>query len=221
MAAGEVVSPVRPFWLDLVDSRFVPNAKAAWVAQLFRWAANGLGCHRVSGLCARRGWSFKRAAEPTQTVVWRLLKDRKVLGECQCYLGRDEQGRRRPVGEAIKGYYPVIAEEGLFSRVQAVLERRRKVGRGRQAEAVPNLSAGLLVDGRDNSPVHVSRRSKRKYRYLVSYAALTGRAPCARPLRPNQDFPETPARRCTSRGPVRRPGPPQSRHGRGGVPPRS
>jgi hypothetical protein len=159
--AGQVVTPVRPFWLDLLDAegqvvrgrgkgvRYVGNDMARVVLQVFEWADQGYGCHRVSGLLAQRGWKFRRADIVTQTVVWRLLQNRQVPGEHQCYLARDEAGRRQTVGQPLEGYFPRAVPDDLFYRGQKRLGERKKTGGGRQGEAVINRFSGRPTHDRD------------------------------------------------------------------------
>jgi DNA invertase Pin-like site-specific DNA recombinase len=170
IAAGVVVGGSHPFWLDLVDGKWVPNHKAAWVKQLFRWADQGIGVHTLAKRCAERGWSFKRAAWPTQTTIWRLLMSRTVLGE---FTPRHRDGAA--AGDPVPDYYPAIIAPDLWHRVQAIIKdpARRKLG-GRAVAKVTNLFTGLIVDVRDKSKVYCQK--KRTAHYLVSHAALHGQA---------------------------------------------
>jgi DNA invertase Pin-like site-specific DNA recombinase len=170
MARGEVLGGSAPFWLDRTAEGWRVNSRAKWVREIFERAAEGYGTLRLSKLCAEKGWSFGVRRKdvgkwPTKTTIWRLLQSRTVLGELH--------PRHHP--EPIPGYYPAIIPADLWHRVQGIIKDpdRRKKG-GRPGEGITCLFSGLIYDVRDGAKVYV--QSKLSSHYLVSYAALSGRA---------------------------------------------
>ena len=73
--------------------------------------------------------------------TFRILNNPAVIGEFQPHKIVD--GKRKPDGEPIKGYFPAIIDEELFYRAQAGRIQRRLHGGGRKGKDVANLFSGV------------------------------------------------------------------------------
>ncbi|MGK0448664.1 MAG: DNA invertase Pin-like site-specific DNA recombinase [Polaribacter sp.] len=68
-----------------------------------------------------------------RTSVSRILTDKSVLGEYQPHIGKHGgigDKKRKPLGKAIKDYYPQIINEEIFLKAQ-MARKSRAVGRGK------------------------------------------------------------------------------------------
>jgi DNA invertase Pin-like site-specific DNA recombinase len=166
--AGATVQPLTsliPGWCRLVGAKKVGNRlvggeiredipKANIVKRLFAMAQTGIGCRQIAKQLNADGTPVVgRAKVWTECGVYHILTSPAVIGEFRPHTGRTgnrKKGRaetRKPTGEVISNYYPVIIERGEFFAVQAGLEQRSTF-RGRRGAHL-NLFAGLLRDAND------------------------------------------------------------------------
>jgi Recombinase len=75
-----------------------------------------------------------------KSSLGRILRNRAVLGEYQPHVGSK---KRKPIGDAIEGFYPQIISESEFARVFAVLKSRRHATTTERSMN-RNLFAGLI-----------------------------------------------------------------------------
>jgi DNA invertase Pin-like site-specific DNA recombinase len=183
-----------PAWLRLTDDRMkfaiIPEAARA-IRLIYKWAGEGLGLDPITARLNQQGISpitagLTKKGEPCKrctgkvTDSWRrsyvakLLADKAVIGEYQPHAMKD--GKRVPVGEPIKDYFPgVIPEQQWYAVRQAVKERGRELGP--KGIGIANLFTGLIRDARDGQTMHlVYSGSSRKgnTRRLVSYGCRNG-----------------------------------------------
>ncbi len=175
-AGQKKLSKKGPAWLKVTADRtgwVVIEEKAALVRKMFMLAAEGMGVNRIAGVLHRdcpeglvgRGW------QPGSIAV--LLRSRAVLGEYQPHAGTcakkgGTKKTRKPVGDPIKGYFPCIVDEGLFYRVQAALDGRKKGGG--PVTGTPNLFNGILYNAVDGHRMVVNGSNGRTV--LVSAGAV-------------------------------------------------
>jgi hypothetical protein len=166
-----------PSWLRLTADRkefVVIEDKAQMVRDIFAWALEGLGTTR---LCERLQ---ERHPDGLKGKGWRpgylgeILRSRTVLGEYQPHVGtgakKGLKKTRRPVGDAVMGYYPAIIDEGTFYRVQIGLDARRKKESGGRDLGTPNLFNGYAYDAHDGHRMCLAGNHGR--RLLVSSGAI-------------------------------------------------
>lgn len=77
-----------------------------------------------------------------------LLKNRAVLGEYQ------PKKNRKPVGDPIKNYYPVVIEEDLFNLAQHKRRKRRVRGGGRALPKQKNLVRSISYCAKCGASTH-------------------------------------------------------------------
>jgi hypothetical protein len=97
------------------------------------------------------------------------------LGEYQPYTRYSQDGKRRPVGDPIEGYYPAIITAKEWNAAKAGLASRRGRG-GRSPKKGFNLFAHLLRDGRDGGTLMMDKSKDYKGLgpVLMSYNASKG-----------------------------------------------
>jgi DNA invertase Pin-like site-specific DNA recombinase len=141
LAGTKPMSKWCPSWLRLSSDRTryeVIEERAKVIQHIFSEAASGVGSYsiarrlnerRVPNFGRSRGWHF--------SFISKALKNPAVYGLFQPH--RVVDGRRRPDGDPIQNYFPVIVEESIFNRVQLGLGERLRRGRGRKGQRVTNL----------------------------------------------------------------------------------
>jgi DNA invertase Pin-like site-specific DNA recombinase len=141
LAGAKPMTKWCPSWLRLSSDRTryeVIEDRAKVIRHIFSEAAAGVGSYsiarrlnerRVPHFGKARGWHF--------SFISKVLKNSAVYGLFQPHKVVD--GRRRPDGDPIQNYFPVIVEESVFNRVQLGLGERLKRGRGRKGSRVTNL----------------------------------------------------------------------------------
>jgi DNA invertase Pin-like site-specific DNA recombinase len=175
-AGGAKMTKNGPAWLKLRADRMgwdeVPE-KAALVRRVFGLAAEGLSAARIAGVMAAEcpGGFTGRGWQPGCVVT--LLRSRAVLGEFQPHVGTvarrgGKKSTRRPEGEPVAGYYPVVVDEALFYRVQAALDARKSGGG--PTTGTPNLFSGVLHNAVDGCRMVVN--SSHGHKVLTSAGAV-------------------------------------------------
>jgi len=175
--AAEDLEPLTgrsPAWLRLVDGKWelIEDAVAA-VRKIFRLAIDGYGLTTIAkrlnndGIPAPGGSEFW-----AKSSLAKILNNRATVGEYQPYTGR--AGKRKPDGEPIPGYYPVIIkEQEWFAARAAMSARKNKVGR--PAKATINLFVGLLRDSRTGDSFStVDKGEGNGGRLLIPYHGTQG-----------------------------------------------
>ncbi len=163
-----------PFWLtlsaDRTQFREKPEAVAT-VRRVFQLARDGYGSTALAkrlnaeGVLSPYGRPWNNVS-----VLW-LLRNRAVLGEYTPHRGRG--GKRIPAGPPVGDYYPRVVSDQEFWAVQTAIQFRKNQ-RGRRGKFVRNLFTGLLRDGRDGDPIHLTEKRPGDVR-MVSYGAMRGK----------------------------------------------
>ena len=178
-AAARIVLTHRvPGWVQLVDAvrdgkgrltggRLVLHPDNAPVLRrMIEMALAGEGCPAIAGALNGDGavtWDRGRAW--TAAGVHKILTSRALTGEYQPHKGR--KAKRKPEGEPVPGYYPIILTLQQFDVLAASLAKRKKGGRkGKHV----NLFSGLMVDARDGGPIHASRSLAVRSSYFTANA---------------------------------------------------
>src|SRR5262249_40247836 len=135
-----------PAWLKLSSDRKryeeIPE-RVKVVCSIFEDAVSGIGTYTITRRLNSRGInSFGRSNGWQNSYVSKILTNRAVIGEFQPHK-RLPTGKRVPVGEPIKNYFPAIVEPDLFHRAQSARADRRLAGRGRKGKYVTNLFSGM------------------------------------------------------------------------------
>jgi DNA invertase Pin-like site-specific DNA recombinase len=176
-----------PAWLTLKDGKVVvvPD-RAAAVKRIFKLAGSGYGNTRiVKALVAEKVPAFGEVVVKegntrsqfsgvwTKSYIAKILRDRSALGEFQpCGVGR------KPEGEPIPNYYPVVITKDQWLLASAGRSNRKNKQAPRQSKHI-NIFAGLVKNAKDseNFVLHADGHSdgSAQYTYLVSAKAIGGR----------------------------------------------
>jgi DNA invertase Pin-like site-specific DNA recombinase len=119
------------------------DTKADIVRRIFAETAQGLGRRAIAKGLNREGTlSFLSESGWQPSSIIKIIQARTTVGEYQPHR-RDDNGKRIPDGDPIKGYYPVVIDEALWVRANAAVVVRRGDGGGRPSTEVANLLRGL------------------------------------------------------------------------------
>jgi DNA invertase Pin-like site-specific DNA recombinase len=165
-----------PAWLKLADDRthYVQIPERVQVVRgIFQDAASGIGIYSIAT-------RLNLASVPTfdspkgwhTSYVAKILGNRAVLGEFQPHIR--ENGKRVPIGEPSRYYYPATVDEELFYRAQIAKSERRVSGAGRKGAAFTNLFSGLATCAYCASPVKLENKGagRKGGKYLICDGAL-------------------------------------------------
>lgn len=123
---------------------FIKNEKRVEIVErIFAETVQGLGRRAIAKGLNRDGkLSFLSQTGWQPSSVAKIIHSRAVMGEYQPHK-RNEDGRREPDGDPIKGYYPIVIDESLWLQANAAVTVRRKDAAGRAQAEVANLVRGL------------------------------------------------------------------------------
>lgn len=161
-----------PAWIELEDGKYRLRTDAARAVRLiFEWSSEGWGTMKIRERLIRDSIEPISGAKWVRSYIAKILKNRAVVGEYQPRKGR--QGHRAADGEPVPNYWPAAIDESLFYASQdAQSSRRGHCGRPGRGDKATSPFAGLLYCANDGSKLYSTTRKKR--RYLISYAATNG-----------------------------------------------
>ena len=165
-AHNKKVSGRCPNWLRYNKSKdeFEPiEERCELIREMFRKAIAGVGMNRISQELNESKTPVWGAAQGWENSYIRvILKSRMLLGEYQAHT--HQSGKKVPVGEPVKGYYPaVISEEDFYAAQTGIAQR--KVKRGRRGKQFTNLLQGMCYCIKCHSKMRFLSRGK--YSYLL------------------------------------------------------
>lgn len=196
--ARRVVTSECPRWLKPNDDKtgFEPiPERVESIKKVFAKRIEGYGISSIVALANKEGWPCPgkppvrksgeseedfalRCATPNTwhtSTVGRLLRNRAVLGEYQPHENDPEDDNKRiPVGDPIKGYYPAILDEQTFLRALAKAERSGRFP-GRRDASLKNWLQGLLRCTCGHSFVRKNKDSKAQPEYARYYCTARNR----------------------------------------------
>ncbi len=146
-AAEKVITGRVPAWLkveqDGSGKRIVEiPERVAIIKRIFARSILGHGRYAICRDLNRDGIPAFQARAWQPSYITKVLSNRATVGELQNYAFGDD-GKRKPVGEPIAGYYPVVVDELTFQRANAARERRNLSG-GRHGSTQVPLLRGLV-----------------------------------------------------------------------------
>jgi DNA invertase Pin-like site-specific DNA recombinase len=146
-----------PAWLKLNKSRTtfeVDESKAEIVRGIFESAASGIGSYTITrDLNQEAVTPFGRSKHWIKSYVTKILTERAVLGEFQPH--EMIEGKRTPVGELIRDYYPRVISDELYQRVQLGRSTRKIAGKGRKGTNISNLFTNIALCDYCQSPMNL------------------------------------------------------------------
>jgi hypothetical protein len=163
---GQLLTRKLPSWIEEGDGRLklIPD-RASIIRQVFKWAASGYGLSRILQHLESAGTpAFGTSGKWTRGHLANILRDRRVLGECQLL----KHGAKD--GEPLMGYFPRVIQEREWHLARAGAAKRR-VPKGPTGKFV-SLFAGLIKDARTGQPYYVARR--KTIRVLATASSIKG-----------------------------------------------
>ena len=158
-----------PAWLTWQDGRLVPiKERVSFIEGIFLRAREGWGRRRIIMDLNDRGIPpFGRAKGGWQdSYVSKLLRSRALLGEYQPHRLDPTTGRRVPVGEVVRDYFPAVLTPELWMQAQ-----RNFPGQApRKGRPGGNLFVGLVFDPSD-APMHLERKGSKEWVYIATALA--------------------------------------------------
>ena len=147
--------------------------RVAIVRRMYDEAVNGIGADAIARRLNQEGVEpFGISKGWQKSTVQKILSSRSVLGEFQPMQKID--GKRTPIGETVKNYYPPIIEEAQFFAAQGARIARRMGGGGRKGDKVSNLFSKVAVCGYCHSRMHYLNKGKRGGQFLVCDSSRRG-----------------------------------------------
>lgn len=196
--ARRVVTSECPRWLkpnaDKTGFEPIPELVES-VKKVFAKRIEGYGISSIVALANREGWPcpgkppVRQSGESEEdfalrssaaltwhtSTVGRLLRNRALLGEYQPHENDPEDDNKRiPVGDPIKGYYPAVLDEQTFLRALAKAERSGRFP-GRRDASLRNWLQGLLRCTCGHSFVRKNKDSKAQPEYARYYCTARNR----------------------------------------------
>lgn len=185
---GKPLGDNGPHWLtyDEKSKSFGANEKSEIVVRIFTLSAQGYGKGKIASALNKDGIPSFKAGTGRRSGIWqqssidKILKSRSVLGEYQPYrrVVDFDEGKKLsvPDGEAIKGFYPSIISEELFSQANRALAQRRTSKQTKTGDLFSNLLQGVAKCGVCGSAMHFVNKGERPKggNYLVCSKAKVG-----------------------------------------------
>jgi len=165
-AHNKKVSARCPNWLKYnkaKDTFEMIGERCELIREMFRKSIAGVGMNRISQELNENKVPVWGAAQGWENSYIRvILKSRMLLGEYQAHT--HQSGKKVPVGEPVKDYYPtVISEEDFYAAQTGIAQR--KVKRGRRGKHFTNLLQGMCYCIKCHSKMRFLSRGK--YSYLL------------------------------------------------------
>lgn len=151
-----------PSWLEWKgDSVAVIEGRAEVVRTMFKWYAGGVGYQTIAKRLNEQGVAtFKQGKEWRSATIAQILKNRAVLGEFQ-YHTKNAEGRRVPIGEVIRSYYPPIVNHTEFNTVQSTIRQRDNHPGQFSKGRAHNLFTSLISCGNCGAPMTVATKGRK------------------------------------------------------------
>ena len=171
----KILTSRAPAWLEVKDDKFVaiPEAKKA-VRLIFDLKLKGLSIRAIERKLNELGaWTPPQQRRSQRTGGWRasyikkILNNRVVIGEYQPF--HKLNGTRRPIGEAIEGYFPVVVPPHKFHAAQKLMAQNK--GSGGRADKFNNVLKNLGRCAYCGGPMRFDCKGQppKGGRYLVCY----------------------------------------------------
>jgi len=175
-----------PSWLRLDKSKneyILISERVETVKLIYKLYIDGLGRTAIAKYLNSRGIdtfgdsvnSARKAKIWRESSITKITSEdygRTTLGELQLFKMVD--GKRSPVGDPIKNYYPRIIDDSDFYQVQAIRESRT-ITRGRKGNKLTNLFQGIIhCDKCNSSMIIINKGRKSSGKNLVCNAATVG-----------------------------------------------
>jgi DNA invertase Pin-like site-specific DNA recombinase len=141
------------------------------VRQMIEWALSGIGCTGIAKRLAKAGYATREGHKTwSASVVRRMLRSPALYG---IYTPERRRDGKHMALDPVANYYPPIATEEEFYRLQASLDARRNTIRGRTGQGVLMNVFGnqLLRFGDDGAPSVIVSRSNQQGKVFTNIAS--------------------------------------------------
>ncbi|RYD61854.1 MAG: hypothetical protein EOP83_16050, partial [Verrucomicrobiaceae bacterium] len=149
--------------------------RADVVRRIFRLSTDGVGTYSIVKTLNRDGiLPFGRSNGWNESYIEKIVKNRAVLGEYQPHAMID--GKRRPVGDPVQGYYPPVVTEDEFYAAQAARRARATYKGGRKGVELKNLFTHIATCAYCGGPMRMVDKGSgpKGGRYLKCSAGIKG-----------------------------------------------
>jgi DNA invertase Pin-like site-specific DNA recombinase len=140
-----------PGWLKLNQEKTefleIPE-RVKLVQDIFEWTKNGIGTGTITTRLNRENipsFGVRGREMWYDSYIQKILHNRAVIGEFQPH--KVIEGKRVPVGDPIKDYFPRIISDELHVLALSARKSRLTHGAGRKGKGISNLFSGLLKCG--------------------------------------------------------------------------
>jgi len=115
-----------PAWLQVINKEFQPIPEAVeTINKIFDLKLQGFGkTYIAKNMNKEASWSRPKGWR--ESYIQKILRNRAVIGEYQPH--QITNGKRKPVGEPIQNYYPVIIQPETFYAVQELFKQNKGTG---------------------------------------------------------------------------------------------
>lgn len=188
---GIITSGNLPCWLKREDKKAVViEERVGIIRSIYEMSANkDMGVYAIRNALndnpETQYWGHPSRVNKRDAHVWRhsfitrVLKDVSVLGWWKAH-ERLENGKRKPIGEPIKGAYPQIIAEDLFNLVQSKMAKRFNKGEsGRRGKKLYQNLMRKIVYCECGSRLHLEQKGRSRaqnpdgkkpcYKYLTCF----------------------------------------------------
>lgn len=168
---GKKLTSISPLWLELSEDKtefHIIHERAKAVRYIFQLKADGFGNGRIAEELNKNPdiWQPQKSKRNktggwAESTIQRILKEKRVLGEFQPHTKID--GKRKPVGDPIKDYYPPVVDENIFYAVHNRMRQwREKHGHsGGRTNKANNLFTSIAKCGECGETMHYSHKGKK------------------------------------------------------------
>lgn len=188
----KVLTARTPAWLKVNNDYtgfVIDEGKAKVINKIFDMVIDGHGVFHITNYLNKEGVStFGNAEMWHMSYVRKILLNRACIGEYQPYTGRGVN--RKPEGEPIENYYPVIIEKSKFYHAQTLIKSRGNNSGGRKGNRISNLFTHLMICSEcGNSFVYVDKgKGKKSGEPVLKCNAKHNGLKCDSKNLPYQDF---------------------------------
>lgn len=176
--AQSKLTRLTPAWIDLTKGGkdFKVNPQAAQTINLiYDMCIDGIGYTTIARrLNEREIPTIGKSSIWNISYIKKILSSRQLIGEFQPHIKSD--GKRQPVGDPIKDYYPAVLSEGKFRSAQKSIASRRQKAGGRKGITYANLFQHLVKCGSCGCPMYIINKGKptKGAKYFYCKTALHG-----------------------------------------------
>jgi len=170
---GGVITKRCPFWISLVDGKFILNEHAKAVKRATELCFD-IGFQSIAKELNQEGHPKKYSAK----TIGNILHQQAIYGS---YIAMEwEAGKPVQIKKEIKGYYPALISESEFHRISAKLKERQDPSlAGRKAQEFRNILRGLVFCKCGSTFRYHAQKSL--YVDLVCHASTVGQCSYAMP----------------------------------------